>query len=129
MPLDKILLAIKTKPVHINTIEKLFTKMNNTIIGRYKGGLCSLNMMHYAVIYYRLVCDVITLMMHALSKQLHQAPVLGEDADMIYLHSCVLNTKFVLNSTFSASFTAECGLRPIHFPQFFGGEALVYVTG
>ena len=27
-------------------------------------------------------------------KQLHQAPVFGEDTDVIYLHSCNLNTKF-----------------------------------
>ena len=31
-----------------------------------------------------------------LSKQLHKAPVLGEDTDLIYLHSCDLNTKFDL---------------------------------
>ena len=41
------------------------------------------------------VCDVITLKMNALClKQLHQAPVFGEDTDVIYLHSCNLNTKF-----------------------------------
>ena len=34
----------------------------------------------------------ITLKMDALSKQLHQAPVFGEDTDVIYLHSCDLNT-------------------------------------
>ena len=28
-----------------------------------------------------------------ISKQLHQAPVLGEDTDVIYLHSCDLYTK------------------------------------
>ena len=28
------------------------------------------------------------------SKQLHQAPVLGEDTAVIYLHSCDLNTNF-----------------------------------
>ena len=32
--------------------------------------------------------------MDALSKQLYQAPVFGEDTDVIYLHSCDLNTKF-----------------------------------
>ena len=32
------------------------------------------------------------------------------------------------NSTFSAIFTAECGLRPVDFCQLFGGEAFkVYV--
>ena len=41
-----------------------------------------------------LVCDVITLKMDALSKQLHQAPFFGQDTDVIYLHSCDLNTKF-----------------------------------
>ena len=30
--------------------------------------------------------------MDASSKQLHQAPVFGEDTDVIYLHSCDLNT-------------------------------------
>lgn len=30
-----------------------------------------------------LVCDVITLKMDALSKHLHQAPVFGEDTDVI----------------------------------------------
>ena len=30
-----------------------------------------------------------------------------------------------LFSTFSAIFTAECGLRPIRFRQFFGGEAML----
>ena len=42
----------------------------------------------------QLVCDVITLKMDALGKQLHQAPVIGQDTDVIYLHSCDLNTKF-----------------------------------
>ena len=42
-----------------------------------------------------LVCHFITLKMNALSlKQLHQAPIFGEDTDVIYLHSCDLNTKF-----------------------------------
>ena len=41
-----------------------------------------------------LVCDVITLKMDALSKQLHQAPVFGQDTDVTYLYSCDLNTKF-----------------------------------
>ena len=41
-----------------------------------------------------LVCDVITLKMDALSKQLHQTPVFGQDTDVIYLYSCDLNTKF-----------------------------------
>ena len=40
-----------------------------------------------------LVCDVITLKMDALSKQLHQALVFGEDTDVIHLHSCDLNTQ------------------------------------
>ena len=31
--------------------------------------------------------------MDALSKQFHQAPVLRKDTDLIYLHSCDLNTK------------------------------------
>ena len=30
----------------------------------------------------------------SLSKQLHQAPFFGQDTDVIYLHSCDLNTKF-----------------------------------
>ena len=33
------------------------------------------------------------------------------------------------SSTFSAILTAECGLRPIRFCQFFGEEASAYVTG
>ena len=41
-----------------------------------------------------LVCDVITLKMDALSKQLHQALVSGEDTDVIHSHSCDLNTQF-----------------------------------
>ena len=40
-----------------------------------------------------LVCDVITFKMDVSSKQLHQAPVFGKDTDVIYLHSCELNTK------------------------------------
>ena len=32
--------------------------------------------------------------MDALSKQLHQALVFGEDTDVIYLHFCDLNTQF-----------------------------------
>ena len=43
-----------------------------------------------------LVCDVITFKMDARNKQLHQAPVFGEDTDVIYLHSCDLNTKIDL---------------------------------
>ena len=42
-------------------------------------------------------CDVITFKMDASSiKQLHQAPVFGEDidTDVIYFHTCDLNTKF-----------------------------------
>ena len=54
-------------------------------------------MMHCAVIYIvESVFDVITLKMGELSKQLHQAPFFGEDTDVIYLHSCDLNTKFEL---------------------------------
>ena len=34
--------------------------------------------------------------MDALSKQLHQALVFGENTDMIHLHSCDLNTQFDL---------------------------------
>ena len=49
-----------------------------------RGGLCSLSMMHCTVINYRIGLYVITLKMDALSKQLHQAPVLGEDTDVIY---------------------------------------------
>ena len=32
--------------------------------------------------------------MDALSKQLHQALVFGEDTEVIHLHSCDLNTQF-----------------------------------
>ena len=32
--------------------------------------------------------------MDALSKQLHQALVFGEDTDMVHLHSCDLNNEF-----------------------------------
>ena len=32
--------------------------------------------------------------MDASRKQLHQAPVFGEDTDVIYLRSCDLNTQF-----------------------------------
>ena len=35
---------------------------------------------------------IITLKMDALSKQLHQAPIFGEDTDVLYLHFCDLNT-------------------------------------
>ena len=50
--------------------------------------------MHCAAIYYR-----IGLWRHhfkdgALSKQLHQTLVFGEDTDVIHLHSCDLNTQF-----------------------------------
>ena len=38
--------------------------------------------------------DVIALRVDALSKQLHQALVFGEDTDVIYLHFCDLNTQF-----------------------------------
>ena len=61
--------------------------------------------------------------MDALSKQLDQASVFGEDADVIYLHSCDLNTQFDLTVPSLQFFTAECGLRPFNFFQFFGGEA------
>ena len=50
--------------------------------------------MHCAAIYYR-----IGLWRHhfkdgALSKQLHQTLVFGDDTDVIHLHSCDLNTQF-----------------------------------
>ena len=38
--------------------------------------------------------DLIALRVDALSKQLHQALVFGEDTDVIYLHFCDLNTQF-----------------------------------
>ena len=38
--------------------------------------------------------DLIALRVDALSKQLHQALVFGEDTDVIYLHFCDLNTHF-----------------------------------
>ena len=50
--------------------------------------------MHCSLIYYRIGLWRHHFKMDALSKQLHQAPVLGEDTDVIYLHSCDLNTKF-----------------------------------
>ena len=61
-----------------------------------KGGLYSLPMMHCAVINYmiELVCDVITLKMDTLSKQLHQTVVFGEETDVIHSHSCDLNAQF-----------------------------------
>ena len=48
MPPDKILFVIRIKLSHINAIEKLFTKVINTTIDRYKGGLCSLPKTHFA---------------------------------------------------------------------------------
>ena len=65
--------------------------------------------------------DLIALRVDALSKQLHQALVFGEDTDVIYLH---FEYPVRLYSTFSSIFTAECGLRPFHFCQFFGGEVI-----
>ena len=38
----------------------------------------------------------LTLKMDALSTQLHEAPVFREETDVIYLHSCDLNTKHLL---------------------------------
>ena len=51
-------------------------------------------MMHFAVYIINLVCDVITLKTDAFNKQLHQAPVFGEDTEVIYLHFCDLKTQF-----------------------------------
>ena len=64
--------------------------------------------------------------MDALSKRLDQAPVFGEDTDVIYLHSCDLKTQFDFKITVpSLQFSRlNVVLRPIHFCQFFGGEAL-----
>ena len=56
--------------------------------------------------------------MDALSKQLHQALVFGEDTDVIHLHSCDLNTQIDFTVP-----SLQCGLRPFYFWQFFGGEA------
>ena len=82
--------------------------------------------MHFAVIYYRIGCDVITLKMDALSKRLDQAPVFGEDTDVIFLHSCDLNTHFDFTVPSLQFLRLNVVLRPIYFcRQFFGGEALV----
>ena len=47
--------------------------------------------------------DVITLKKDALSKRLDQAPVFGEDKDVIYMHSCDLNTQLVSLSLYVIS--------------------------
>ena len=51
------------------------------------------------------------------SKQLHEAPVLGEDTDVTYLHSCDLNTKF--------DFTVPC-LQFLRLNVVFG--LLIFVS-
>ena len=56
--------------------------------------------------------------MDALSKRLDQAPVFGEDTDLIYLHSCDLNTQF--DFTVPLQFLRlNVVLLPVHFCQFF----------
>ena len=47
-----------------------------------------------------LVCDVIALKTDALSNQLHQTPVFGEDTDVICLQSCDFNTQFDFTVSF-----------------------------
>ena len=75
-----------------------------------------------------LVCDVITLKMDALSKRLDQAPVFGEHTDVIYLHSCDLNTQFDFTVPSLQFLRLNVVLRPIYFCQFFGGGALVSLS-
>ena len=62
--------------------------------------------------------------MDASSKQLHQAPVFGED---IYRCDLFALLRFEYQDrpyrTLAAIFTGEGGLRPIHFCQFVAGEA------
>ena len=53
--------------------------------------------------------------MDALSKRLDQAPVLGEDTDVIYLHSCDLNTQFDFTVPSLQFLRLNVVLRPIHF--------------
>ena len=76
--------------------------------------------MHCAVIYHRIGL----LKMDALSKQLHHLSSLGKIGRDLF---AFLPFEYPrrLYSTFSAICKAECGLRPFHFCQFFGGEALV----
>jgi len=75
-----------------------------------------------------LVCDVITLKMDALSKELDQASVLGEDADVIYLHSCDWNTQFDLTVPSLQFLRLNVVFGHFIFFQFFGGEALVNLS-
>ena len=71
--------------------------------------------------------DVITLKMDALSKRLDQASS-GEDTDVIYMHSCDLNTRFDSTVSSLQFLRLNVVLRPIHFCQFFCGEALVSLS-
>ena len=66
--------------------------------------------------------------MEALSKRLDQAPVFGEDTDVIYLHFRDLNTQFDFTVPSLQFLRLNVVLRPIHFCQFCGGEALVSLS-
>ena len=66
--------------------------------------------------------------MDAMSKRFDQASVFGEDTDVIYLHSCDLNTQFDFTVPSLQFLRLNVVLRPIHFCQFFGGEALVTLS-
>ena len=63
-----------------------------------------------------------------MSKRFDQASVFGEDTDVIYLHSCDLNTQFDFTVPSLQFLRLNVVLRPIHFCQFFGGEALVTLS-
>ena len=63
-----------------------------------------------------------------MSKRFDQASVFGEDTDVIYLHSCDLNTQFDFTVPSMQFLRLNVVLRPIHFCQFFGGEALVTLS-
>ena len=63
-----------------------------------------------------------------MSKRFDQASVFGEDTDVIYLHSCDLNTQFDFTVPSAQFLRLNVVLRPIHFCQFFGGEALVTLS-
>ena len=64
--------------------------------------------------------DLIALRVDALSKQLHQALVFGEDTDVIYLHFCDLNTQF----DFTVPSLQFLRLNVVFGHFIFGGEVI-----
>ena len=67
----------------------------------------------------------LTLKMDALSTQLFEAPVFREETDVIYLHSCDLNTNYLLCNFLRLKVV----FGQFIFDSSLGREASVYVTG